>query len=241
VAAAGTIENTRLIAQTGMGPVLGGLHDHLVQGFVVQVPAGALGLRDDGEGFAVAAGGPAVRSNLFVRVRPAGHATGELLLDVWAMGEQSGAGEIHFDVTATPPWPTTVIPVLAAVDEGVLEAQRRWLDEVWAVIAASAGLSPQPLKLGDPWQAPIPFGQAVAQVGERSGPVGYSWPLGTVDHEGGTLGLGRRLHPDGGVPGLNGLYVVGPTVFPRPGAANPSLTTLALARRTARVVLGTAR
>ena len=35
---------------------------------------------------------------------------------------------------------------------------------------------------------------------------------------------------------IKNLYAVGPSIFPRPGAANPSLTTLALSRRLAYIL-----
>jgi choline dehydrogenase-like flavoprotein len=64
--------------------------------------------------------------------------------------------------------------------------------------------------------------------------------LGTTHHEAGTLFMGApgasytddfgRLHAIGNV------YVVGPAVFPTLGSANPSLTAVALARRTAQVL-----
>jgi len=57
----------------------------------------------------------------------------------------------------------------------------------------------------------------------------YSFPLGTENHEAGTLPLGSILDDDHQFRGLAGLYAVGPAVFPRAGAANPALTILALA------------
>jgi GMC oxidoreductase len=61
--------------------------------------------------------------------------------------------------------------------------------------------------------------------------------LGTTHHEAGTLFMGA---PDLSITDLNGkfhmisnAYVVGPAVFPTLGSANPSLTALSLAQRTA--------
>jgi len=73
---------------------------------------------------------------------------------------------------------------------------------------------------------------------EPGRPIAYCAPLGSVDHEGGLTPLGDVLHESGEVSGISGLFVVGPGTFPRSGAANPSLTTLALARRTARTIAG---
>jgi hypothetical protein len=62
--------------------------------------------------------------------------------------------------------------------------------------------------------------------------------LGTTHHEAGTLWMGSD--PNTSVTDLNGrfhhitnAYVAGPAVFPTLGSANPSLTALSLARRTA--------
>lgn len=65
--------------------------------------------------------------------------------------------------------------------------------------------------------------------------------LGTTHHEAGTLWLGTD--PNTSVTNLDGrfhhvsnAYVAGPAVFPALGSANPSLTALTLARRTALAV-----
>jgi hypothetical protein len=66
--------------------------------------------------------------------------------------------------------------------------------------------------------------------------------LGTTHHEAGTLWLGTD--PNTSVTDLDGrfhhvvnAYVAGPALFPTLGSANPSLTALALARRTARAIV----
>jgi choline dehydrogenase-like flavoprotein len=61
--------------------------------------------------------------------------------------------------------------------------------------------------------------------------------LGTTHHEAGTLFMGARgaSYTDefGKLHAMQNVYVVGPALFPTLGSANPSLTALALARRTA--------
>jgi choline dehydrogenase-like flavoprotein len=66
--------------------------------------------------------------------------------------------------------------------------------------------------------------------------------LGTTHHEAGTLWMGTD--PAQSVTDLNGrfhhianAYVAGPALFPTLGSANPSLTALSLARRTARAIV----
>jgi choline dehydrogenase-like flavoprotein len=69
--------------------------------------------------------------------------------------------------------------------------------------------------------------------------------LGTTHHEAGTLWMGEQQSSS--VTDLNGrfhnvtnAYVAGPAVFPALGSANPSLTALSLARRTAGAIVGKA-
>src|SRR5215204_1056181 len=66
--------------------------------------------------------------------------------------------------------------------------------------------------------------------------------LGTTHHEVGTLWMGTDVNTS--VTDLNGkfhhiqnAYVVGPAIFPAIGSANPSLTALALARKTASAIV----
>ena len=63
-----------------------------------------------------------------------------------------------------------------------------------------------------------------------------SRPLGAVDHEAGTLALSAVVEEDGELAKGSGIFVVGPATFPRSGAANPSLTILALAARSAAAI-----
>jgi len=65
--------------------------------------------------------------------------------------------------------------------------------------------------------------------------------IGTTYHEGGTLFMGKVKESitdtNGKFHHLPNVYVVGPAVFPTLGSANPSLTGLTLARRTAAEIL----
>lgn len=244
VLASGTLDNTRLVAQSLGGDQprsFPGLNDHLVQGFVVRQPVAALGWSSPRDAFGYEAGGSGTRSNLFARVRRVPGNVGEVLLDVWAMGEQvrSDHNSVAFPEPRDVPWRGVVTPGLATRDDEVLAAQRQRLAQVWTDLAgAPLGPAGSPAFFG----APVTFQRACAEVmsGSPGVPVGYSWPLGTVDHESGTLPLGGAyVDETGGLTALAGGYVVGPATLPRSGAANPSLTTLALARWTAlRLVAG---
>ncbi len=66
--------------------------------------------------------------------------------------------------------------------------------------------------------------------------------LGTTHHEAGTLWMGTApgnsvVNLDGQFHHIQNAYVSGPAVFPALGSANPSLTALTLARRTARAIV----
>ena len=62
-------------------------------------------------------------------------------------------------------------------------------------------------------------------------PISWTNPLGSENHESSTLPIGPILTEQLEFHTIKHLFAVGPACFPRPGAANPSLTTLALARR----------
>lgn len=227
VLAAGTLETTRLLLQAGDagGTAVTGLNDHLVQGFLALVRPTAVGLPAAAEGFALVPGQAAARSNLFVRVRRWPGHVDRVLLDVWEMGEQLPEGQTSLTVAGGRA--LRVDPGLSAADRDVLNGQQHRLSQVWTL----AGL-PGTAAFPDLLAAPVAFDAARERVGD--GPQVYAWPLGTVQHEGGALPLGgEMLDADGRVRAAPAVSVTGPVAFPRPGAANPSLTTLALARRTA--------
>lgn len=235
VLAAGAIENTRLVAQATGQATYAGLNDHIVQGFAVTVPAGEWGDTHRDGGCLVARGDGTTRFNLFFKVR--GTPSPDLVtLDVWAMGEQerSEANRISFTDTTTLPWATSVATGLSSDDRQVVKAEQEILNEVWQRVAKAFDLPGPALAFDEFLMNTQPIGTAYDISVTRPGePVPFSAALGSIDHEAGTLPLGSAVDVDGEVPGCAGLYVTGPAVFPRTGAANPSLTTLALARRLA--------
>ncbi|MGB3896586.1 MAG: GMC family oxidoreductase [Mycolicibacter sinensis] len=241
VLAAGTLDNTRLVAQlagTDRPQAFTGLNDHLVQGFVARLPAAALDWPRPAEVFEYAPRDDS-RSNMFARTRALPGSPHDVLLDIWAMGEQlrSEQNVVSFPDTARLPWRGVVTPALTELDREVLAAQRRELSGLWASLSDGKAAA---LRLPDFLGAPFAFDQALTRVMSEppAAPVGYCWPLGTVEHESGTLPLGgAHVGETGELVAAAGGYVVGPATFPRSGAANPSLTTLALARWTADRIL----
>lgn len=65
--------------------------------------------------------------------------------------------------------------------------------------------------------------------------------IGSTHHEAGTLFMGPPgngiTDEEGKCQGIENVYVAGPAIFPTLGSANPSLTALALARRTAHTIV----
>lgn len=236
VLAAGTVQNTRLVAQaTGRADAHIGLNDHIVQGFAVTVPAGEWGATHRDGGCLVLRGDGATRFNVFFKVR--GTPSPDLVtLDVWAMGEQERSDEnlISFTGTTALPWATSVATGLSAADRRVVDAEQAALDEIWQRVAKALDLPGSTLDFDEFLRNGQPIATAYdVSFGRPGEPVPFSAALGSIDHEAGTLPLGSAVDVSGEVPGCAGLYVTGPAVFPRTGAANPSLTTLALARRLA--------
>jgi glycine/D-amino acid oxidase-like deaminating enzyme len=160
-------------------------------------------------------------SNLMVERRPdrAG-----LLWDVWAMGEQ-------------PPEAASRVRVRK---EGVTvdldRSGRAAVGEVHAAQHDIVGTLMERLRAPLAAGRALPFAQALSLARARTGvAVRYEVPLGELDHESGGLPLGgQHVDDDGGVRAVPGLFVVGPCVFHRAGAANPTLTNLALAGHVAR-------
>ncbi|MER7014993.1 GMC oxidoreductase [Saccharopolyspora sp. NPDC000359] len=246
VLCAGTIENNRLAIQALVEvgrlpePKLTGLNDHLVQGFAVKVPARVTERAEFGvePGSYVARADVGARSYLRFDVHPT--ATG-LLLDVRMTGEQLPHEDSYVRCRPEPryPWRTWVRSGLSAADREVVDGQRAALDAFWAELAHQLGLPAAALEFGD-FDRPerdntFLLPQTFDPVPELA-PVTWTSLLGTEDHEGGGLAIGEVLDPSHEFRAVPGLYAAGPATFPRAGAANPSLTTLALAHRLAGVL-----
>jgi hypothetical protein len=90
------------------------------------------------------------------------------------------------------------------------------------------------------WNAPSAQWQSAQPQPDAAGRGFWQDRLGTTHHEAGTLFMGAAgasiTDTDGKFHNTSNAYVVGPATFPTLGSANPSLTALSLARRTARTV-----
>ncbi|MFI5527188.1 FAD-dependent oxidoreductase [Kitasatospora sp. NPDC051853] len=210
VLAAGLFENARLV--DGLLGRRGELRivDHVASGFVAVRPGVEHGPRDA----SVYAGfHPAASSNLFVESLPA---EGGTLLDAWAMGEQvPEAAGVLAEGRVSLDGPARVL--LDAVTGGQRELLARLAEGLG--LGAVRGAGPG-------------FDEALARAAAEPGmAVGYLAGIGELDHESSGLALGGALVDEAGaLRAAPGVHVVGPCLFPRAGAANPTLTSLALAR-----------
>ncbi|MFA1538199.1 FAD-binding protein [Actinomadura monticuli] len=252
VLAAGTIESSRLAIQAlgerapAPRPRLSGLCDHMVQGVFARLSpqqgAALTGVVPEGSYYAP--GDAATRANTFLELRRL--PDGSVLVDLQATGEQLPSEENYVECgpASGARSPAAVRAAPRGADLDVLAAERELLRGAWDRLGEIAGLPRTALSFGD-FERPDRTNELLLpeHLGslDLGAPATWSGHLGTEDHEGGTLPLGRVLDEDHQFAGVPGLYAAGPSTFPRMGAANPSLTTLALAHRLAAVLAGRAR
>ena len=248
VLAAGALVGSRLAMQALhdagalSAPRLAGLCDHMVQGAFLRLSDAAAQQLVDilPPGTYYAPCPDAVRSNLFLDV--ALLPGGAVLLDLQLTGEQLSSlnSYVECDARAPRPWPLTVHSRPGPADREVLDGQRVVLSDALAELLALVGHAVPALEFGD-FDAPLRTNDVVlAQRAVTTAGAAVTWSgfLGTEDHEGGTLALGRILANDLQFTGVDRLYAVGPATFPRLGAANVALTALALSHRLARTLAG---
>ncbi|WP_170305167.1 GMC oxidoreductase [Kitasatospora viridis] len=246
VLAAGTVESSRLVLQAlhqvdGSAPVeLPGLADKVAQGFMAafdpaQAPPSVKAFAESGRLF-VSRADAELRSSVFLRCYLNEH--GLLIVDCYCMGEQlpGRAGRVWCEPGAQLPWPTSVAGGLSPADEQLVLAQRRELRRIHRELCLEAGTGGAEPAFESAFGSPdlaerLGAGAAMTTAGSTAT---YSFPIGSEQHESGTLPLGGALLDEHArVRAVAGLSVAGPATFPRSGAANPALTILALAARLA--------
>ena len=241
VLAAGTLENSRLAvqalfeAQATEFPRLARLVDHIVQGVFVRLERSQadrlLTVLRPGSYFAPFEW---ARSNLFldVRVMP----NGDLLVNLQLTGEQlpSEDSYVECDPSEHFPWDVNIHTATLPKDLAIVAAQQDILRDGWSQLARLSGCPPGILDFAD-YNHSQRSNAVVLADSARATSVGVpaTWAsfLGTEDHEGCTIPLGNVLNEDHEFVKIRGLFAGGPSTFPRLGAANPALTTLALAHR----------
>ncbi|MCS4592680.1 hypothetical protein KTJ89_06740 [Brevibacterium sediminis] len=240
VLAAGTIPSAKLAIDSEIlvDDTAVGIADHIVQGFWVKLDrdkANALGTLIP-TGSWVAFLPEPVRSNIFVELKRAREES-PLYLDIKLTGEQQRltTNTITLDGSGTP----VVAASLSSADKSLIQHQRRHLSAMWSEICKTIGIAPHPLDFA-PYELQSTGNSALidgtlSRISENT-PLTWSNFLGTEDHESGSLAIGEVVDQDLEFRSVKGLYAVGPSVFPRTGAANPTLTTIALARRLATTI-----
>jgi hypothetical protein len=246
VLAAGTIENSRLALQalTDCGaaarqPRLCGLVDKIAHGFTAtfdqaKVPPAVADAARKGQLYYLPAQ-EKLRSNHFLQLYL--NELGTIVLDTWLMGEQvSGeAGQVCCDPAAEWPWRTRVIAALSPADLRLCTLQQTELARLWDCISDALGIWRSPLRFSREYGSPDLRDRLLAPRGAHGQTAAqtYSFPLGAEQHEAGTTPLGTMLDDTHQFRQVPGLFAAGPSSFARTGAANPSMTILALGMRLA--------
>ena len=167
-----------------------------------------------------------------------------IFVDTWTMGEQLPQLEnvVYLDSSQPVPRQAYVHAQLSRSDQAMIELMQQTLSSIRKALLGALGPSASiltPASYASP-QVVADLSEALLRtLGPSSStpvPVQFVNPLGTVNHEAGTLPFGSVISDTGEFNSIQGLYAVGPCTFPRMGAANPSLTTLALAKRTAHYI-----
>lgn len=245
ILAAGTIENSRLVIQAlsdagiKSSHALYGLSDHIFQGFMVKIPHNHLNpellAKMPPRPVFLVEKNPISKSNLFAQFS---HDTnGDVILESWAIGEQlpTNEGYVRCPPGESMPWPTFVGSKLSSQDLNVINGQKDDLQKLWDGICRLVGYKLASINFVDFTNPKVTQQKVLCNPNNLDyyDPVSYACYLGTVDHEGCTLGFGKLIDEGNQIINLPGLYAVGPCTFPRLGAANPGLTSLALTRRLA--------
>lgn len=248
ILAGGTIESTRLVAMAKMRlhgekhAAYPGLSDHLVQGFMANIPRGYFDIPPSlGRAFCYQPALDEADSNLFWELTPSADGETERLV-VWTMGEKLPAN-CEVQVEALPGPAAAHVRIDHIVHPKDLNVVERQVSLLNSVAERLLGPDRQGIRITtDDWQRGTPSWLDAFTAAERAqetrqtkrgGPIKvhpFVRPLGSIDHEAGTLPLGSVLDTRGVLPELPEVSVVGPATFPRSGAANPTLTILALAR-----------
>ncbi|MFI1885942.1 FAD-binding protein [Streptomyces jumonjinensis] len=157
------------------------------------------------------------RSNLIVERQRHGEG---VLMDAWAMGEQ--LPEAASTVLIGDRTEIVLEPLARTTLDAMRQKQHRLLGELASRVGATASFR----------EEYVSFDEALAQAEAEPGTtVTYDATIAELDHESGGLPLGgEQVDVSGGLREAPGVIVAGSCLFPRAGAANPSLTTLALAR-----------
>lgn len=252
VLAAGTVENSRLVIQAhrpgDRHRECGGLSDHISHGIVAvgrpqDVSSQARALADTGSIF-YSTFPPPMRSNLFLQFRK--NPRNSIIIEAWMLGEQ--LPDPRNLIRCRPrsndhSWETTISAQYTEADLVVIGFHKEILSCFWRTVEAEM-LAPNIGRLSSHRIDTMPESPTLAEVSlnvetQDANAEAKLWAgyLGSEYHEGCTMPLGRVLDDSHQSLEVDNLYVLGPCSFPRLGAANPTLTTIALSRRLSRILL----
>lgn len=236
----GAIENFRLC--TGLQEESSGdrgqrftseIVDHLVQGFICEVASESLDAVSSSrvaKSQLFVCDSFSAKSNLFISLEPSTKET--LIIDCWEMGEQKRQPNSIVTYAPSADRVPRVQVSLCAEDNNLLAEQRERLKSIQASLSSILKLkimSQEKYRFGAP-QYTFRAANSAIDCSPMGTCIDYFCPLGTVDHESCTTSIGNVVDEDMQVIGCKNVHVCGSSVFPRAGAANPSLTVLALAR-----------
>ncbi|WP_174849894.1 GMC family oxidoreductase [Yersinia artesiana] len=253
VLALGTIENSRLATQalydSGIliEKKITGLVDHIVQGFNVTIEHDKasdklkklIESHPDTIFFSPSLSGE--RFNLFFTINKSDIG---IELEAWTMGEQIPSAHTNISIaTNGETLPLSISCDLGYADDALIKKEKHELDIFWREVCRNTKI---PFECLDFQTEFIIHARTMGDVHKQmrsplrivnyNVPITWISPLGTENHEGSTLPLGEILNDNHEFNQINNLFAIGPSTFPRPGAANPSLTTLALSRRLAYIL-----
>ena len=165
-----------------------------------------------------------------------------------------GIGEMIGQATMNPDPAASWIDLSPEVDEvgrrrayvNLVKSQadtQLWSDMDTAAFQLAAALAGQPSNIAY-WNSQVNAWQQNPPVVDPQSGGPWRDRLGTTHHEAGTLFAGPTgsavTDTNGRLQGIDNAYAAGPAVFPSLGSANPSLTALSLARRTAEAIVSAA-
>lgn len=205
------------------------IFDHIVAGCVVTLPI----VIDDVDGNAVYVARifSPFPYNIYVSASsPAG--SQKTIVDVWCAAEQDIRSPSHIYVDKERAF---ISGKLSPQDYSKIDRLHDACETVLKKIAHGCGVNNVPIN-----SVVVPTTKAMQPNGEQGTPLGtiqrYFSALGTVDHEGASLGFDRRLNSVGQIDGLPNLWFAGASSFPRMFVSNPSLLSLATAARAASAI-----
>jgi hypothetical protein len=224
VLAAGTLESTRLystLTSNASIQVYPNLNDHFVHGAVVRLPKTIEANYDVGNRAFLMRTFDNLRANLFLDIHADCH--GIPTLDLWWKGEQSRNLSSRIVVREIAgKWLAVCESNLSPEDLDRIDEQRHIIREE----LAKFGVQPPPVRK-------IDFVTAMKSIAIGSQGEFYLNKLGTADHEAGTLPYGEIFSEVGRSKVFPNLFLASPAGFPWSGYANPTLTSISVAKMVA--------